>query len=159
MVGACRSNSMVRTARRRGVTLVDLLVATVMLGAAVVVLMGLSGRAMMAQRSGENLQSAAMLLDERLALILARGADDYASRYADLQGVGEPPFERFRYEVEIRGGQSGDAYEVLATVYWEESGRTMSASVETRIAPRRGDEPDPERRPQQAPDRLAGGGL
>ncbi|MDX2130679.1 MAG: hypothetical protein SFY69_01345 [Planctomycetota bacterium] len=141
----------------RGMTLVDLLVATVMLGVSVVVLMGLSGRALSAQRSGENLQIAAMILDEQLNLVQARGADDYASRYDDSEGVAEAPYEAFRYRVEISGGDSGDAYRVVATVSWEEYGQTKSATVETRIAPRRGEEPDPDRRPATEPDRLAGG--
>lgn len=145
------------TARRSGVALVDVLVATVMIGVSIAILLGLAGRAISAQKSGENLQTAAMLLDEQLNLVLARGADDYASRYGQMQGVCEAPFENFSYELEISGGAgAGEAFRVVATVSWKESGQTRSASVETRIAPRLGDEPDPERKPPEQPDRMAG---
>lgn len=145
-----------RTTRTAGVALVDVLVATVMIGVSIAILLGLAGRAISAQTSGENLQTAAMLLDEQLNLVLARGADDYASRYGQMQGVCEAPFENFSYELEISGGGAGEAFNVVATVSWKESGQTKSASVETRIAPRLGDEPDPDRKPPEQPDRMAG---
>jgi len=139
--------------------LVDLLVAVILLGVAIVVLMGMTGRALSAQKSGENLEIAAMILDEQLNPVLARGADSYTTRYDDAEGIAEAPYERFRYKVDISAGSGGEAYRVVATVWWMEDGREKSASVETRIAPRLGDEPDPDRRPPQPVDRLAGGGL
>lgn len=142
---------------RRGVMLVDVLVGVVMLGSALAIMIGLSSRAMVAQRAGENLQIAAMLLDEKLALVLARGPDQYASRYGDMEGVCDAPFERFRYRLEIESGSAGQPYEVAATVVWFENGRDRAETVRTLIAPRLGDEPDPDRRPQEAADRLAGG--
>ncbi|CAG1003618.1 hypothetical protein PHYC_03079 [Phycisphaerales bacterium] len=139
--------------------LVDVLVGVIMLGVAVVVLMGLTGHAVQSQRSGENLQVAAMILDQQLNLVQARGPDDYPSRFDDAEGVGEAPYENFRYKVEISSGAAGEAFKVVATVTWEENGTTRSAVVETRIAPRLGDEPDPDRRPVVQPDRLAGGAI
>jgi type II secretory pathway pseudopilin PulG len=138
------------------VVLVDVLVAVVMLGAALAVMLGLSARAISAQKSGENLQVAAMLLDEKLNLVLARGADNYGSRYGGLEGTCDPPYESFRYQIEITGGTGGDAFDVAVTVSWFESGRPRSERVETRIAPRLGDDPDPERRPQESTQRLGG---
>lgn len=143
----------------RGVTLVDLLVGVVMLGVSVVVLMGLSAQAISAQRSGENLEAAAMILDQQLNLVLARGGDNYASRFDDSEGRGETPYERFRYKVDVAagsGGSAGEAYAVTATVWWMEGGRERSASVETRVAPRLGEQPDPDRRPVDKVDRLGG---
>lgn len=150
---------MVKPTPRRGVMLVDMLVAVIMLGAAVVVLMGMAGRAVTAQRSGENLEAAAMILDEQLNLVLARGPDQYTSRFDDAEGFAEAPFEKFRYKVDIAAGSGGEAYRVTATVWWWEDGREKSATVETRIAPRLGEEPDPDRRPPQPVDRDAVGGA
>lgn len=149
---------MVNPSRKtRGVMLVDLLVAVILLGVAIVALMGMTGRALTAQRSGENLETAAMILDEQLNMVLARGPDTYSSRFDDAEGHAAAPFERFRYKVDLTAGSGGEAYRVVATVWWMEDGREKSASIETRIAPRLGERPDPDRRPVQEVIRLNGG--
>jgi Tfp pilus assembly protein PilV len=140
-------------AHRRGVMLADVLVSVVLLGVALAVLLGMSGRALIAQKNGEQLQIAAMLLDEQLQLIVARGPDNYAKEFP-MEGPCEAPYESFRYELQIEGGTGGGAYEVVATVSWFASGRTQSETVHTRIAPRLGEEPDPERTPSETVDRL-----
>ena len=81
--------------RARGVVLVDLLVAAVLMGVALAVLVGMAGRALSSQSTGERLATAAMLADEQLNLVLARGPDQYASRY-EVEGACEAPFESFR---------------------------------------------------------------
>lgn len=138
---------------RRGMMLADIVIAVVLLGVALAVMVGMAGRAMIAQRAGEQFQAAAMLIDEQLNLVLARGPDSYASRFA-VEGPCETPFEAFRYKLDISGGESGNAYTVIATVSWVSGGRPQSASVETRIAPRLGEDPDPDRRPEEVVDRL-----
>ncbi|MEI7658719.1 MAG: hypothetical protein WCK33_11710 [Phycisphaerae bacterium] len=141
-----------RDASARGVMLADILVAVVLLGSALAMMVAMTGRAMRAQRAGEELEVAAMLLDEQLQLVLARGPDNYGARFP-LEGVCEAPYESFRYRLEITAA-SGSAYVVVATVTWASGGRVRTESVETRIAPRRGDDPDPDRKPQETVDRL-----
>lgn len=136
----------------RGVVLVDAIVASVLLGVALAVMIGLGGRALTAQGTGEKLQTAAMLIDEQLNLVLANGPDEYASRFP-TQGFCDPPFQNFEFKLEFSGGQAGDAFRVVATVSWRQGGRVWSESVETLIAPRLGEEPDPERRPDEAVNR------
>jgi Tfp pilus assembly protein PilV len=138
---------MVIRRNRSGAVLVDVLVATIILGVALTALISMTGRALASQRQGEHLQTAAMLLDAQLNLVLAYGPDDYPARHP-MEGTFEPPFENFRYQIEMNGGQAGDAYRVIATVMWSEGGRVHSASVETMIAARLGDDPDPDRRPE-----------
>lgn len=138
---------------RRGIVLVDAIVASILLGVSLSVIIGLAGTSISAQTQGEELQTAAMLLDEQLSLVLARGPDSYGSRF-NVEGDCDPPFERFQYRLDISGGNGGDAYHVVATVTWKTGGRSRSESVETYIAPRLGDEPDPDRRPQQNVDRM-----
>jgi len=139
--------------RRRGMMLADVLVAVVLLGVALAALMGLSGRAMLAQRTGQDYLTAAMLLDEQLSLVLARGADKYESRFP-VEGSCDAPFEAFKFKIDISGGDGGAAFNVIATVTWYGAGRMQSESVETRIAARLGDEPDPDRKPEESVDRL-----
>lgn len=130
----------------RGAVLIDVLVAAMLLGIALAAMVSLSSRSLQAQRQGEDLQTAAMLLDEQLNLVLARGPDDYARSYP-VTGACDPPFERFRYTLAFVEGESSAAYVVTATVTWPTQGGTKSASVSTIMAPRLGDEPDPERKP------------
>jgi Tfp pilus assembly protein PilV len=138
---------------RRGMLLVDAIVGSILLGVALTSLVALASRALSAQTEGEELQTAAMLVDEQLSLVLARGPDSYASRF-DTEGECDPPFQRFHFTLAIAGGQGGDAYKVTATVTWTSAGRERSESVETSIAPRLGDDPDPDRRPPVTVDRM-----
>ena len=134
---------------RRGAMLVDAIVAAVILGFAATALIGLAGRAINAQREGEDLATAAMLLDEKLNLVLMNGVEGLGTSGA-VDGVCEAPFQRFRYRVEVSGdGTGGEPFTVRATVYWDVGGRVKSAAVETRVAPRQGDDPDPDRRPAE----------
>ena len=141
------------TSRRRGVILVDAIIGAVLLGGTLAALLTIAGRAVRAQGEGQRLATAAALIDEQLNLILARGPDNYGARF-DLKGQCDPPFEVYGYEIEIDGGQSGEAYDVLVTVRWAYAGRIRSAQVATMIAPREGDDPDPERTPAEPVERY-----
>lgn len=134
-------------ARRSGVVLVDAIVGALLVAIALAVILGLAGRSISMQAEGERMRVAAMLLDEQLQLVLARGPDGYASRFG-LEGVCEAPYAAYRWRLKMEGGTGGSPYDVTATVAWNDlSGAERSESVSTRIAPRLGDEPDPERRP------------
>ena len=149
MVSAVRFR---QAARPRGVVLVDAIVGSILLGMALATIIGLATRAIGAQIEGQELRTAAMLLDEQLNVVLMRGPDGYASRF-DTEGPCEEPFANYSYRLEISGGESGNAYDVVATVSWFSAGRVKSESVRTLIAPRLGDDPDPIRRPDEAVQR------
>lgn len=140
-------------ARRSGVVLVDVIVGTVILGVALAVLVGILGRCLSAQTDGEQLQTAAMLLDEQLNLVLMHGADGYSSRFGN-EGACDEPFGAFQYKLDITPQSPGLPYIVKATVTWNSSGRSRSASVSTLIAPRLGDDPDPIRTLDTPVERL-----
>ena len=139
--------------RARGVVLVDLLVAAVLMGVALAVLVGMAGRALSSQSTGERLATAAMLADEQLNLVLARGPDQYASRY-EVEGACEAPFESFRSRIDVGGGGAGgEAYEVAATILWREGDRERTIRVDTLMASRLGEEADPDRKPKERVER------
>lgn len=141
---------------RRGVALIDAIVATIILGVALAVIISLTGQAIGSQSQGERLQVAAMLADEQLNLVLARGPDDYAKKYKTT-GQCEAPFTEYGYKLELGSGADGAAYSVKVTISWmSPSQRSESVSVETRMAPRTGDDPDPDRKPTEdlVPERL-----
>lgn len=150
MVTRARHSVQVGTAR--GVVLVDVIIGTIILAIALSVMLSIASRAISAETRGTHLRTAAMLLDEQLALVLARGPDNYASRFP-VDGACDDPFQSYQFELEFSGGQAGDPYLVRATVSWREGRALRSASVETMIAPRLGDDPDPDRRPEQAEGR------
>ncbi len=133
---------------RRAFVLVDALVAAVLLGISLAAVAGMISSALSAQRRGEQMEVAAMLLDEQLNLVVARGPDQYAQRFG-LEGRCEPPFQDYSYELEFDSRAAGDAYAVTATVRWVDSGRQFIESVQTKVAPRMGDDPDPERKPEE----------
>ncbi|MCC6426765.1 MAG: hypothetical protein IT435_08075 [Phycisphaerales bacterium] len=144
---------MIPTRSRHGVILVDAVVGTVLLGAALAVMLGILARSLSSQARGEELQTAAMLMDEQLNLVLARGPDSYGKQFP-LEGQCDAPFTMYRYKLTIDGGQGGEPYRVVAAVTWSNGGRERSASCETLIAPRLGEDPDPPRRPEEVVTRL-----
>lgn len=137
---------------RKGFLLLDAIVATLILAIALVTIVGLNSSAIRAQRDGERLQDASMLADELLEQVLAVGPDQFR-RVFGLRSECEPPFDMYSYEMEIRSLGSGDPYEVAVTVFWEDLGQSRSIRVQTLIAPRTGDSPDPIRTPQSAMER------
>jgi type II secretory pathway pseudopilin PulG len=137
---------------RRAFALVDVVVATVLLGVSLASILGLTSRAIDAQVRGERLRTAAMLLDEQLNLVLARGPDSYAKEFP-TEGRCDPPFEDYRFELDFDSQGSGDPYVVVATITWTSLGRERSESVTTLMAPRLGEDPDPIRAPARVVER------
>ncbi len=152
MVSGRFSISHPRRLRRSGVILVDAIVGTILLGIALAVMLGILSRSIGSQTQGEEYQNAANLIDEQLNLVLARGADSYGKEFP-LEGPCEAPFGHYRYRIALDGGQGGEPYRVVATVFWMSGGRERSAFCETYIAPRLGDDPDPIRRPGETVNR------
>lgn len=146
-------------ASRTGFALADVIVATVILGAALAVLIGLAGRAVSSQALGQELSNAAHLADEQLQLVLARGPDDYVRRFP-VQGTCEAPFENYKFALSFAGGTSvGDPYKVSATITWNSGGggAGRALTIDTLMAPRTGNpdgEVDPLRTPPTTIDRT-----
>ncbi len=151
--GPCRATSPVHLPTSsplhpyRGFALVDVITAAILLGVALAVAIGLISRAISSQQLGEDLQVAAMLADEQLNLVLARGPDDYGKQFP-LAGSCDPPFERFRYALELSGGSESSPYGVAVTIAWGAGvGSGRAVTVHTLMASRLGDDPDPDRLP------------
>ena len=132
--------------RRPAFALVDAITASVLLGVSLAAIISLSGQSITAQARGRDLRLAAMLADEQLALVLARGPDNYERRFP-TSGECDPPLSRFRYALDFTSGSAADPYRVRATITWSSGSRPESLSIETLIAPRTGDDPDPIRTP------------
>ena len=141
-----------RRSSRRGFVQLDASVATILLSIALVTVIGLNSSAIRAQRDGEYLQDAAMLVDELLEQVIADGPEQFR-RVFGLRGECEPPFESCWYEVEIDSVGAGDPYQVTAPVFWDDLGQTRRLVVQTLVAPRQGAGPAPDREPEQSMER------
>lgn len=140
---------------RPAFALLDVIVAGIIIGVALAVIIGLTGRALTSQTRGEDLQTAAMLADEQLNLVLARGPDGYGRSFPS-SGECDPPFANFSYSLQFSGGSGADPYRVSVTISWFAggSGAPQSLSLQTIIANREGDDPDPDRKPTETPSRV-----
>ena len=145
-----------RPRRRRAVALIDAIVATIILGVALAVIVGLTAQAISSQSQGERMQIGAMLADEQLSLVLARGPDDYAKTFP-LAGACDAPFQDYTYALAIGGGSESEPYQVQATISWKSpSGRDERLSIQTLMAARLGIERNPIRTvpTELTPERL-----
>lgn len=138
----------------RGVALVDALAAVIILGVSLSVILSLAGQAVSSQRQGDDLATAAMLADEQLQMVLARGADDYA-KTVPMNGNCDAPFDRFRYKMEITDGSAINPFRVKATIAWDDAGRERSITIETLVATRSTPANQSDRVPTTPVDRQA----
>ncbi len=132
---------------RRAFSLVEVLAASVLLGAALASILGIASSGASAQGRGERLATAAALADEQLELVLALGVEGFRSEFP-MEGSCDPPFDRYLYEIDVGSASGSDAVPVSVTITWMDGSRTRSLTVDTLIAPYLGEEPDPERRPE-----------
>lgn len=149
-----RAFTTTRCPRRRAFSLFEAVIAAAILGSSLAVILGLSADTLASQRRGELLETAASLADERLQLVLAVGPEAYPSLFTTT-GPCDAPFESFSHSVTLTPGTGGEPYDVSATITWLEGVTPRSLTIHTRIAPRLGDDPNPDRAPQETTDRSA----
>jgi prepilin-type N-terminal cleavage/methylation domain-containing protein len=135
----------------RAFTLIEVIIAGVILAVGAASLLSLTSRALQMQRRGEQKIVAAGLLDELLSTVLVEGPQDYL-RMNSMSGTCEEPFQRWEYKMEIDDAVGTDPFRVRATVY-SPNGDTFECS--TLIAARLGEEPNPDRIPFEPIDREA----
>lgn len=131
----------------------DAVIAGVLLSIGMITVLSVGGQAMSMQRRGEIDVRAASAIDELLSGVLTEGPADYEKLHP-LSGSFEvdSPYQDFQFVLEIERGGSGVPARVLARVT-HETGRRYE--VETSIAEKRGEEPDPVRIPPEPIDREA----
>lgn len=139
---------------RSAFALLEVIIGAIVLGVAMASVLSLVGQSVIVQSQGQHMETAARLADERLNLVLAVGPDAYPSVFS-LRGPCDEPFEKYAYEVQITPQGGGQAYRVRATVSWIDGTRRPELSLETLIAPRLGDDPDPDRKPPETLNRAA----
>jgi len=142
-----------RTCRRAGFALMDAVVAGLLLSIGMLAILSVASQALNLSRRGEIDVRAAAALDELLGSVLTEGPRDFPELYPTSGEFDESsPYADFEYTIRIDQGGSGVPAEVEVVVT-HESGR--SYNVLTRIAEKRGEEPDPIRYPSTPIDREA----
>jgi hypothetical protein len=140
---------------RRGVALIDVLVAALILAIGMTVTMSLASQSLLAQSTSEKRITASWLADGLLGMVLAEGPRRYSLRQ-QAEGVFDPPFEDYDFLVEIRSQGDWSPYVVRATVGWIDRNGPKQTFVETLVAPRQGEEDDwTDWRPDEPLDREA----
>jgi len=142
-----------RAPARRGFALMDAVIAGVLLAIGMITVLSVGGQAMTMARRGEIDVRAASALDELLSSVLTEGPVDYDKRMP-LNGHFDAtsPYADFDFDIQIEQGGSGVPARVIAKVT-HENGREYT--IETSIAEKRGEEPDPLRIPSEPIDREA----
>lgn len=136
--------------RRRGFALIDVIIGGILLAVGLAAILSLGARSMNMHLKGEREVIAASLLDDLLGSVLADGPKDFPDLH-EMRGYCDPPYEDFEFAVDIEEGNSGVPYKVAVTVQHSASRDTWT--VETLIAAKLGDEPDPPRAPLEPIDR------
>ena len=142
-----------RRTRRAGFALMDAVIAGILLAIGMVAVLSVAGQALALARRGEVDVRAAAAIDELLGSVLTEGPRDFPELHP-TSGVFEDgsPYEDFEYAIKIDQGGPGVPAEV-EVVLTHASGRSFT--VVTRIAEKRGEEPDPVRTPTEPIDREA----
>ncbi|MBN1845981.1 MAG: prepilin-type N-terminal cleavage/methylation domain-containing protein [Sedimentisphaerales bacterium] len=121
-----------RTTERRGFTLIEALVATVVLTAGVVTLQGLVSRCLVRIRLNEQYAHAWQILDRQLTAIDIVGIDAFVQ---DPVGEGELEENGITYHWQVQTeAESIDAiYRVTITIQWLDRNRPHRISAVTRL--------------------------
>lgn len=130
----------------------DAIIAGVILSIGMLTVLSIGGQALTLARRGEVDVRAASALDELLGMVLTEGPVDFPDLHP-LGGRFEPgsPYSDFAYGIEIEQGGMGVPALVRVTLV-HDSGREYD--IETLVAEKRGEEPDPIRTPFEPLDRA-----
>ncbi len=141
------------TRRRRGVVLMDVILAGVMLGVGLAVMLSLASRSVALQAEGQKQVVAAWLADELLSMVLVEGPVVYPQLYP-THGRFEPPFEDYEYELDIEDIGLREPMRVTAAVRWAHGRELRQVVAQTYIAERQQEDPLELRAPLEPIDRL-----
>lgn len=128
-VGSCRRHA----SRRAGLTLIEVMLALVILGVGMVALVTAAGRCIGVARQAKNYESARELLarvEVEKPMMLEEEPEDIAGG-----GSFDPPFETFKWnrEIEQEGFEDDGLWKVATEISWTEHKTARRERVETLI--------------------------
>ena len=121
-----------RRPHRGGFTLIEALLAGVILAIVGVAITGAATRAIYTAETARGYEHAAELLDRTMTRIDLIGPEQLL-REGPTSGSFEPPYEAYRWEADIETLATGYLYEVTVRVSWPSTGGRRSARLSTRL--------------------------
>lgn len=138
---------------RRGVALVEVILAALLLGIGLSVALSLASTSIAQQSLGEHNLVAAWLADEKMNLVLMEGPEKFLQNNL-TNGQFEAPFEEYSFEVIVKHVGDWEPYQVSVFIDWDSDRRSFQ--LDSLIAPRQGEPEEPEDRiPLEPIDREA----
>jgi hypothetical protein len=139
---------------RRGVALMDVLVAGIMLAIGLAVVISLVTRSLRIQTDSEKQLTASWLADELLAMVVVEGPENF-NKKQDTNGRYEFPFDEFEFDVQIDDQGQTQPYSVTATVSWPSGRGYKNVQAHTFIDDRKSEPEQEQRIPLEPVDRDA----
>jgi len=117
---------------KRGFTLVETIVASIILCGSVLALAAISTRCLGGTRLNRQYEVAAMLAEKQLSIVDFTGVEEFLQ-----SGRVEGEFDEFdgmyRWQVDVQSEGVDYLYLVTVTVSWADRGKVHSLSVDTRL--------------------------
>jgi len=112
-----------RSCEQRGFTLLEVMIALVIVATVLVTLLGLQARTIGLGDRQQNITRATMLAQERMSDIEIAGSS------RDDEGSFDTPFDRFRWQVRYRPTPLAAVEEVTVTVLWGAEGSNEDVTL------------------------------
>ena len=120
------------TKYKKGFTLIETILASLILCASVLVLVAICTRSLSGTRLNRQYETASALVEKRLVFVDYMGVENFIN-----SGQTEGEFEQlecvYHWEISAEQVGIGNLYEVRATVTWVEQNRSYDVSACTRI--------------------------
>ncbi|MBP8304662.1 MAG: hypothetical protein KBE04_11095 [Phycisphaerae bacterium] len=122
-----------RGRRNRGFSLVETIVASVVLSGVVVTVGAISSRALVSTRLNREFEAAASLIDRQMAILQYAGVDQLVDAGGTMEGQVDDIAPGYRW-VATAAYEGIDAlYRVIITVTWADQGKAYSLAMETQL--------------------------
>jgi type II secretory pathway pseudopilin PulG len=118
--------------KRSGFSLVEVLIAGMILSGAVLTLGAISTNALSDARLNRHYETAAMLADRQLTLIDYLGIDQFVQS-GQTEGVFEEYEPGYQWQVSTEYQGTDDLYQVSITMHWAEGKRPYRITVQTML--------------------------
>jgi len=117
---------------KRGFTLIEVILATVILCGAVLALGAISTRSLSSTHLNSRYETAANLADKQLTIIDSMGIDTFISK-GIMEGFIEDIKPGYHWQVETEWEGTDNLYIVTITLSWKELNKWHSVTVETMM--------------------------
>lgn len=123
---------MLATKRNKGFTLIETILASLILCASVLVLVVICTRSLSGTRLNRQYETASDLAEKRLVFVDYMGVENFINS-GETQGEFEQLDSVYNWKISAEKIGIGNLYEVRATVTWVDQNRSYDVSASTRI--------------------------